>query len=109
MAKINHQKPPKDAEELPLYHLGSWLARLGLKQADLAKETGFNEGYISQLVHQEKRNPSFYVVAKIADALEITIDQLRHPPPTDEMAEALRSLDATLIDRIRRGNKKPGA
>ena len=106
MAKKNAREIPGDDETIRLY-LGEWLVFLKVPQSKLADDTGFNEGYISQLVHREKENPSFYVVATIADSLGITVDELRRPPPSSDLIKAIQSLDPKLIDRIRQDAKKP--
>lgn len=104
MAKANGARRIVN-EELPLF-LGEWLTVLGVKQSTLARETEINEGYISQLCRRGKGNPSFYILAKIADFLRIGIDQLRQPPPSRDTIEAIRSLDPKLINRIHRDPPK---
>lgn len=54
----------------------STLERKGLKQADLCKATGFKSGLISQLVTDPTRDPRLSTAAKIAEALDVSLDYL---------------------------------
>jgi transcriptional regulator with XRE-family HTH domain len=42
----------------------------------LSKKTGIDQGYLSRLERGEKSNPSSEVLAKLADALDVTTDYL---------------------------------
>lgn len=48
---------------------------LGMNQKDLARETGLTESAISRFIN-ETRQPRLYNLIKIADALEMTLDEL---------------------------------
>lgn len=48
----------------------------GWSQADLCKATGFKSGLISQLATDENRDPRLSTAAKIADALDLSLDYL---------------------------------
>ena len=48
---------------------------LGMTQKDLARETGLTESAISRFINGQ-RQPRLYNLIKIADALEMTVDEL---------------------------------
>ena len=48
---------------------------LGMSQKDLARETGLTESAISRFINGT-RQPRLYNLIKIADALEMTVDEL---------------------------------
>ena len=48
----------------------------GITQEELAKRSGLTQNYISYIENNEKRNPSFNSVYKIAKALNEKIDDL---------------------------------
>jgi transcriptional regulator with XRE-family HTH domain len=70
-------------------HIGPWIAFLGRRASDVARKTGINEGYLSQLISGDKRNPSYDHVKRIADELRIPIDALRHKPPEPHSGERI--------------------
>ena len=47
-----------------------------LSYEDIAKESGVSATYIYQLAKGKRKNPNVNVVKKIADYLEITIEEL---------------------------------
>ena len=49
--------------------------RKGLTQEELAHEAGLNRAYIGYIERGE-RNPSIFVMAKIADALQVKLFEL---------------------------------
>lgn len=48
----------------------------GWTQADLCKATGFKSGLISQLATNKNRDPRLMTAAKIAKALDVSLDYL---------------------------------
>ena len=71
------------------------LERKGWSQADLCKATGLKSGLISQLATNDDRDPRLTTAAKIAEALEVSLDYLagRTDNPMgfcDEELEGLR-------------------
>lgn len=71
------------------------LDRKGWSQADLCKATGLKSGLISQLATNDDRDPRLTTAAKIAEALEVSLDYLagRTDNPMgfcDEELEGLR-------------------
>jgi transcriptional regulator with XRE-family HTH domain len=55
------------------------LATRGISQAELARQSGIPEMTISQVVNW-KNEPGIGVVARIAEALDVTIDVLLRQP-----------------------------
>lgn len=45
--------------------------RKGLSQQELARLSGISQTYISQLEHEENRNPSVEILSKISEALDL--------------------------------------
>jgi transcriptional regulator with XRE-family HTH domain len=86
----------------PPLHIGEWIRALGMRPADIARATGRNEGYLSEIINGRKTRPSLGLQQEIADALGIPVHYfLRQPPPKDFIEEA-RMLDPAVIDRLRR-------
>lgn len=57
------------------------LIKKGIKQSELVRRTGINKSVISSLKNGEINKPSFELVCKIADALEVSLDELRKEEP----------------------------
>lgn len=66
---------------------------LGLSQSDLSRAAGINARQLGRY-EQDQNEPSLSVAAKLADALNLTLDQLAETGPTDA------ELDAAL-DRVK--------
>lgn len=49
----------------------------GLSRYQLAKLTGLRESTLQNIENSESPNPTFRVMCKIADALEVSLDELR--------------------------------
>jgi transcriptional regulator with XRE-family HTH domain len=54
--------------------------RLGLSLNDLERMTGIGKGYLSQLEREAQTNPSVHLAKRIADALNLGLDELLDPP-----------------------------
>ena len=50
-----------------------------LFRSDLAIRSNLSKSYIEELERGDKNNPSFSTVEKLADALNVMIDDLRKP------------------------------
>jgi len=98
--------PPKRQQTASPLYLGPWLNRLGVKPVELCRGTGLTDAYVSELISGKKNNPSFNAIRDIADFLGIGIDQLRRPPPPEDAIESVGSLPASVIDRLRQGNRR---
>lgn len=53
------------------------MKKAGLSQEKLAKKMDVHSGTISDLKHGRNKKPSFELIEKIADALEISMDVFR--------------------------------
>ena len=51
----------------------------GYTSMDLANRSNLSKSYIEELERGDKKNPSFSTVEKLADALNVMIDDLRKP------------------------------
>ncbi|KXG78978.1 helix-turn-helix domain-containing protein [Thermotalea metallivorans] len=51
----------------------------GYTSLDLALRTNLSKSYIEELERGDKKNPSFATIEKLADALNVLIDDLRIP------------------------------
>lgn len=49
----------------------------GISRYRLAKISGVNESTLQMIENSENPNPTFKVMCKIADALEVSLDELR--------------------------------
>lgn len=100
------RKPTKGRTAIPgadpILHIGSWIRRLGATPATIARKTGLNEGYLSELVNGKKTNPSMVVGFIIADYLDIPVDYFRRPPPSTEVVQEAERLRPDVIARLRR-------
>lgn len=85
----------------PLF-IGEWIRALGMRPADVARATGRNEGYLSELVNNKKKNPSLGMQQEIAEVLGIPVHYFQRPPPRKDFIEEARQLDPAVIDRLRR-------
>ena len=52
------------------------LAQKRLKVADVARETGLSKSTLTALYYERSKNPTFETLQKVADFLEVTIDDL---------------------------------
>lgn len=52
----------------------------GMSQSDLARKSGLSTSQISQVRSRKIKNPSFGIVVRIADALEVSLDWLAGKP-----------------------------
>ena len=50
---------------------------VGISRYRLSKLSGVNESTIQMIENSENPNPTFKVMCKIADALEVSLDELR--------------------------------
>ena len=85
----------------PLY-LGAWIRKLGYRPAEVARGTGLNEGYLSQLISGKKTNPSRVALAAIAEFLDVHVAVFDSPPPDQPTLDTLSRLDPQLLARLMR-------
>lgn len=91
----------KNREPKPLY-IGRWIKALKLKKVDIAKTSGYSGPYITQLAKNTRINPSNECASSIADAMGLTLDDLRKPPPPAEALEQTSGLSPAILERLRR-------
>lgn len=91
----------KTSADEPLY-IGQWIRALGVRQIDVVRATGMNEGYLSELCSgKSKKNPSRALLQSIADALDIPVDYLRRPPPDQHFIQQASQIDPAIISRLK--------
>src|SRR6185436_1229896 len=56
----------REKREPPPYFIGEWIRALGARPRDVAKGANVNEGYLSQLISGEKKNPGNGLLLDIA-------------------------------------------
>lgn len=81
-------------------HLGEWLARLNVKQADLARDVEVSEPYLSNLISGKKLNPSINLLLKISDRLGITVNDLYKPPPSISALDDLKNFSPAAVQQL---------
>jgi transcriptional regulator with XRE-family HTH domain len=81
-------------------HLGEWLARLNVKQADLARDVEVSEPYLSNLISGKKLNPSVSLLLTISDRLGISVNDLYKPPPSIAALEDLRNYSPSVVQQL---------
>src|SRR5581483_2986462 len=80
---------PSRARPVRKLYIGEWIRALGIKQVEVVRATGINEGYLSSLISGARKNPSFEVLNQIAEFLGIPVGYFNRPPPDREfLAEA---------------------
>lgn len=86
----------------PPLHIGEWIRALGMRPADVARATGRNEGYLSEIINGRKTRPSLGLQQEIADAIGVPVHYFLRPPPPREVIEQAGSLDPSVLARLRR-------
>jgi transcriptional regulator with XRE-family HTH domain len=79
-------------------NIGLELVRREIKQADLARKTGFKTSTISQIMSMTNKNPSLRLLVAISKALEMPISVLLGEPakPDHPLEECYRRVGAAL-------------
>ncbi|CCE05809.1 hypothetical protein BRAS3843_1480040 [Bradyrhizobium sp. STM 3843] len=97
----NYERMP--ATTRPQYkklHLGEWLARLNVKQADLARDVGVTESYISNLISGKKVNPSISLLLEISDRLKLSVNDLYKQPPSISALDDLKDFSPAVVQQL---------
>jgi transcriptional regulator with XRE-family HTH domain len=81
-------------------HLGEWLARLNVKQADLARDIDITESYLSKLISGKKVNPAVSLLLQISDRLGLSVNDLYKPPPSIAALEDLRNYSPGVVKQL---------
>lgn len=90
---------PQGRQPRKLY-IGEWIRALNARQIDVVRATGINEGYLSSLISGTRKNPSFEVLNRIADYLEIPVSYFNRPPPDREFIAEASGLDPRVLARL---------
>lgn len=89
----------------PILYIGEWIDALGLKQKEVADRAGIGKSYLNLICKRTRVNPSFAVLQAIADAVELTIEDLKTPPPPSNLIEEIHRIPAGQIARLRSRRK----
>lgn len=81
-------------------YIGEWIRALGVKQIEVVRATGINEGYLSSLISGTRKNPSFEYLNQIADFLGIPVGYFNRPPPDREFLTEAAGLDPKVLARL---------
>ncbi len=73
---------------------------MGFSPARVSRETGINEGYISQLISGEKSNPSYGILREIADHIGVPVAIFEKPPPDPKLTGELANLPPSVRDKL---------
>jgi len=87
-----------------------WRAERGLTLAGVAKKTGLNIGYLSQ-IENDKAQPSLTCLASVADALEVPIawffiDEAPAPQVVRKSERSVREIELGRIERVDGGTSR---
>lgn len=83
----------------PRLYIGEWLRRLGFTQVAIARAVEIGESHMT-LIIQRKRYPSPGLLIAIADAMGVTSEMLRRPPPDEETIRAASGIDPGTLARL---------
>jgi transcriptional regulator with XRE-family HTH domain len=81
-------------------YLGEWIRAMGRKPAEVAKAADINEGYLSQLISGQKKNPSALLLHSIADFIGIPMQYLYRPPPNRTWLAEAADLEPAILERL---------
>ena len=73
----------------------------GLTLSGLAKRSGVSKAYLSQLENEVSKDPSVWIVLKIAEALEVPLSYLVESKPIEMRCEECVFFDNTGISKLR--------
>lgn len=100
MAKQKPRRKSPISRQFRLLYIGQWIRALGARPVDIAKTTGINEGYLSELINGRKKNPSGHTLAVISDFLGIPMSYLYRPPPSQDVIESVSEMDPAVLSRL---------
>lgn len=105
MAKPQKSVPSKEPK--PLY-VGPWIRAVGTTQAAVSRETGINEGYLSEIISGGKKNPSAAKLMLIADFLKVPLGDLYKQPPSAALLEQVAGYDPAVVVRLSQKRRNTG-
>jgi hypothetical protein len=102
-------KPPRmpagaSARTNPPLWVGAWIRRMRAKPADVARQSGVNEGYISEISKFDGKpfdkavSPS--ILKKIGDVIGISPAAFFAPPPDQDAIDQLRNLPPEVLAKL---------
>lgn len=94
-----------DDDEDRLY-LGEWLAALKVKPASVSKETGINEGYLSELIRRKKENPTRSILRRIGKFVGVEWHLFYEPPPPRSVLDQIKKYGPGVLERLERGHRQ---
>lgn len=101
----NKALPDQLEEAFPPLFVGGWIKTMGFRPSEVARETGINEGYLSQIISGKRDNPSRLVLHKIANCIGIPMEYFNRPPPNRQFLTEAAALDPTVLQKIRERNQ----
>jgi transcriptional regulator with XRE-family HTH domain len=96
----NYQRMPAITRQYKKLHLGEWLARLSVKQTDLARDVSITESYLSNLISGKKVNPSISLLLQISDRLGLSVNDLYKQPPSISAIEDLKNFSPAVVKQL---------
>jgi transcriptional regulator with XRE-family HTH domain len=93
-----------EEESIPLF-VGPWIQKMRFRPSEVARGTGINEGYLSQIISGKKGNPSRLVLHKIAKFIDIPMEYFNRPPPTTQFLTEVANYDPVVLQKIRERNQ----
>jgi transcriptional regulator with XRE-family HTH domain len=100
MAGKPRAMPPRRPKQFKKLFIGEWIRALGMRQVDIVRGTGINEGYLSSLISGSRSNPSFDVLNQVADFLGIPVSYFNRAPPDREFIAEAKELDPRVLARL---------
>lgn len=88
----------KPLDRFSTLYIGQWLTKLGRKASDVSKKSGVDEGYLSQLISGEKKNPAAAQMMAIAEELGISVNALYKKPPEIDVTDRISRLKPDQIE-----------
>lgn len=74
-------------------YIGPWIVFMGKTQAEVSRESGVNEGYLSQLISEKyAKDPRLSMLDALADAIGIETRALFAPPPPREHFDQFKAI-----------------
>jgi transcriptional regulator with XRE-family HTH domain len=84
MARRKHRLPVIRTDQIAdgdLY-IGSWIAFMGKKAVQVARDAGISEGYLSALISgKHDKDPTLSMLKAVAKAIGVPVQALFVPPP----------------------------
>lgn len=106
MSKTPRKPAGPIRRQFRLLYVGQWIRALDRRPTDVARGSGVNEGYLSELINGRKANPGGHVLLAIAAELGIPMDYLYRPPPDQKLLEKLDEIEPEILAKLRAKGRK---